>query len=393
MIKSLRLIFFFSVLIVASCTNKKSNNQINVEEMTKCNSNELYLLVGTYTLGEDSDGLFLYKLNIDTKSADSLLAVKADNPSYFTLSRNEDFIYAVGESGDKSTISAFSFDKSNNSISHINTVSAEGADPCYIEIDDSGHNLFTANYSSGSISVFSVGEQGRLSSANFVVNFEGSGPDKTRQSSSHLHSVRLSPDGVYLFATDLGADKIYRFPYLNSVFEGQPAILQTDIREFNVPVESGPRHFDFHPSGKYMYLLGEISGQIVVFDYNEGDLIEKQIILSDTLGARGAGDIHVSPNGRFLYSSNRLKGDGIAVFSIDENTGELTKIGYQDTGKHPRNFVISPDGSLLLVACRDENKIQVYNIDGNTGLLTDTGNDILVNRPVCLKFASVINNN
>ena len=105
----------------------------------------------------------------------------------------------------------------------------------------------------------------------------------------------------------------------------------------------GPRHFDFHPNGgKYLYVLGELSGQVILFDYNGGDLKQKQVVAADTLGAQGSADIHVSPDGRFLYASNRLKGDGLAIFSIDPNDGTLTKLGYQLTVKHPRNFVIHP---------------------------------------------------
>ncbi len=386
MAKLYRLFSLAIIVLAVACTNKKNDNQLNETNVMNTNSDELFLLVGTYNANEGDDGIFLYKLNRKTGVSDSLYALPAHNPSYLTLSKDEQYIYAVGESGNNSTVSAFSFDKENSTISHINTVPSGGADPCYIEVDDSGNNLFTANYSGGSISSFSTGTKGEIIPANLVINFEGSGPDRTRQASSHLHSVRISPDSKFLFATDLGADKVYRFPFTNSVFEGQPSITQSALQEFDTPAEMGPRHLDFHPSGKYLYLLGEISGEVVVYDYDDGMISQKQAILSDTLGARGAGDIHVSPNGKFLYSSNRLKGDGIAIFSINEDTGELTKVGYQDTGKHPRNFVISPDGALLLVACRDDNRIQVFAIDEHTGLLMDTHNDILVGKPVCLKI-------
>ncbi len=117
-----------------------------------------------------------------------------------------------------------------------------------------------------------------------------------------------------------------------------------------------------------------------------GDLKQKQRILVDTIGARGSADIHVSPNGRFLYASNRLKADGIGVFAIDAEDGTLTKVGYQLTAKHPRNFAITPNGKFLLVAGRDDNVIQVYSIDRETGLLTDTHQDIAIDKPVCIAF-------
>ena len=155
------------------------------------------------------------------------------------------------------------------------------------------------------------------------------------------------------------------------------------------PSGTGPRHFDFHPNGLYFYLLGELSGEVIVYDYNMGDLKQKQTIFADSVGARGSADIHVSPNGRFLYASNRLQEDGIAVFSIDPQDGTLTKIGYQPTAKHPRNFAITPNGKFLLVASRDDNVIQVFSVDKKTGLLQDSNQDISIDKPVCIKFAKL----
>ncbi len=127
---------------------------------------------------------------------------------------------------------------------------------------------------------------------------------------------------------------------------------------------------------------------MVVYEHHQGELVQKQVIQADTVGARGSADIHVSPDGRYLYASNRLQADGIAIFAIDQDEGTLTKVGYQPTARHPRNFVITPNGKYLLVASRDENRIQVFSVDEASGLLTDTRQDILLSKPVCLKFAS-----
>ena len=386
------LIVFLFVMLAMACTNKKTTEQgseNNNAMENNLNKKEMYLLIGTYTSEGGSEGIYSYKFNSETVSVDSVGMVEATNPSYLVISPNENFIYAVGESGDNSTVSAFSFDKENGALSHINTQPSGGADPCYIEIDSHGNNIITANYGGGSVSLFSIRGDGGLSSVNSVIKFDGSGPDKSRQASSHLHSVRFSPDGRFLFASDLGADKIYRFSSIESVFEGQPVINQSDILDIDAPEGTGPRHFDYHPSGKYMYLLGELSGEVVVYDYNNGNITEKQTIVSDSLNARGAGDIHVSPDGKFVYASNRLKGDGISIFLVDEDSGELSKIGYQLTGGHPRNFIITPDGSKLLVACRDDNIVQIFDVDKNTGLLTNTNKDIKVGMPVCLKLVAI----
>jgi 6-phosphogluconolactonase (cycloisomerase 2 family) len=222
------------------------------------------------------------------------------------------------------------------------------------------------------------------------MSFRGSGPDAKRQESPHVHSVRYTPDGQFLFAADLGTDKLYRFEVNDTPFEGQPALRESSYSEWELPPETGPRHFDFHPGGgRYMYLLGELSGEVIVFDYHRGALQQKQVIQADSIGARGSADIHVSPDGRFLYASNRLQADGIAIFAIDPDEGTLTRVGYQLTAEHPRNFVITPNGDYLLVGGRNDDKVQVFAVDKETGLLTDTGKDIRVAQPACLKFATL----
>lgn len=381
-------------VLFVTCTNRKTKKE-DMDTMNKvvasATPNDLFLLVGTYTSEEGSQGIYVYKFDTETGRSDSLSLAEAVNPSYLVVSPDEKFVYAVSENGDgKSTSVAFAFDKERGVLQFLNSSYTESPGPCFIETDKAGKSVLTANYVGGSISVFKVKDDGTLSSAEAVINFEGSGPDTTRQKSSHLHSIRFSPDTRFLFAADLGTDKIYRYSAIGSVFEGQPVLSRESLKEFPAPAGSGPRHFDFHPTGKYFYLLGELSGDVIVYDYDEGDLKEKQVIATDSVvGSRGSADIHVSPDGKFLYASNRLQADGIAIFSIDPDDGTLTKAGYQPTGRHPRNFVITPNGKFLLVASRDDNKIQVFIINNKTGSLTDTGQDIYVSKPVCLKFAAM----
>lgn len=390
--KKIIFALIFAVFL-AACTNKAKKEDMNTNNkiIESATPSDMFLLVGTYTSKEGSKGIYLYKFDTETGESDSLSLAKAENPSYLVVSSDEKFVYAVGENGEgNSTANAFAFDKKNGVLQFLNSSNTESPGPCYIEIDKAGKSVLTANYGGGSISLFQVKDNGTLSPANPVIRFEGSGPDTVRQKSSHLHSIRFSPDQRFLFATDLGTDKIYRYNAIGSVFEGQPALSQASLKEFSAPAGTGPRHFDFHPSGKYFYLLGELSGDVIVYDYDEGDLKEKQVIATDSVeGSRGSADIHISPNGKFLYASNRLKADGIAIFSINPDDGTLTKAGYQPTGRHPRNFVITPNGKWLLVASRDDNKIQVFIIDNETGLLTDTGQDIHVSQPVCLKLAAM----
>ena len=148
----------------------------------------------------------------------------------------------------------------------------------------------------------------------------------------------------------------------------------------------GPRHTEFHPNGRFAYVIGELSGNVTTMQYANGKFTVVQSIEADSLHASGSADIHISPDGRFLYASTRLKGDGIAIFAINATDGTLTKVGYQPTGIHPRNFIITPDGRFLLCACRDSNVIQVFSINPASGLLVDTHRDIAFSKPVCLKL-------
>lgn len=210
----------------------------------------------------------------------------------------------------------------------------------------------------------------------------GKGPNEERQEKSHLHYSIFSPDGNCLLADDLGTDKVYSFP----VHENAPYVQQAERIDNAVRPGSGPRHLCFHPNGKWAYLINELSGAVIFFTYQEGHLKEKQSVQADEVGAQGSADIHLSPDGRFLYASNRLQNDGIAIFSVSETTGELTKVAYQQTGRHPRNFMITPNGRFLLVACRDDNEVQIYERDLQTGKLQDTKKRIRMSQPVCLQL-------
>lgn len=385
-----------SVFSFFSCNNKNTNkvtvdanNSTNIQTGDVNDDSSLYLIVGTYTTGE-SDGIYVYQFDTVSGYSTYKSKVKITNPSYLAISRDEKYVYAVSETGDdKAAANAFSFDKEKGELSLLNTELTEGADPCYIVVDNTGKHVVTANYSGGSITVFDVKEDGSLTEATQHINFTGKGIDPDRQQKPHLHCVTYSPDERYLFANDLGTDKIHKFD-VNSGKQGN--YLQAGVpTDFKVAGGSGPRHLEFHPNGKFAYLINEMSGAVIAFDYDssKGDLIQKQSIQADTLNAKGSGDIHITPDGKFLYASNRLKGDGLAIFSINQHDGKLTKVGYQETGIHPRNFVITPNGKYLLVASRDNNVIQVFLINRNTGQLENTNKDIELDKPVCLKFASL----
>lgn len=344
-------------------------------------SDEITMLTGNWTKSS-KDEICAYSFNQNTGVAVPVNSVKLRNPSFFTLSADSKHIYSVSEYSDnKASVSTISFDKDTRAMSVVNTVPAMGESPCNITTD--GTSVYVANYTGGSVVVFPLTSDGIIEKASLVLQYHAKGADTERQEKSHLHCVKISPDGNYLFADDLGGDCIYKYQIKDRA--GKPIFEKGNPDMFNVAAGSGPRHLTFSPNGKQAYLMNEISGTVIVFDYMDGNLKEKQTVKADTVHAQGSADIHLSPDGKFLYASNRLKADGIAIFQVDAN-GFLVKVGYQLTGIHPRNFGITPNGKFVLVACRDSDVIQVFKRDFQTGLLTNTHQDIKIEKPVCIQF-------
>lgn len=346
-------------------------------------SDILHLLAGTYTSGE-SKGIYIYRFNEQTGDTEYANMIEVENPSYMVCCKKSKYVYAVSENEGKTCyLNAFFFDKNKEDLTLLNRQPTDDG-PCNVTADCNRFHILTANYGGGSINVFHVNTYGPLYESSQLVKFKGSSIDPERQKESHMHCVDYSPDHKYIFATDLGADKIYRFEVDSDNRDNY--IKKKTQKNFNITPGSGPRHFLFHPCGKYLYLINELSGTVTAFHYNNGDLEEFQTIEADPHNGKASGDIEICPNGNFLYASNRDKGDGVAIFSIDHLDGRLTKIGHQYTGAHPRNLLISPNGKFLLVACKDGKAIEIYTIDHNTGLLHNIQKDIEIDQPVCLKF-------
>jgi 6-phosphogluconolactonase (cycloisomerase 2 family) len=346
----------------------------------------LYLLIGAYTAGL-SEGVYLYKFDAANGDVRYVNMATVENPSYIDPGDGE-HMYAVTENADApSYANTLFFDREHERLTLANRQETFASSPCYIVTDKDRKYAVTANYGGGSISVFPINADTLLASSQLII-LEGSGADTIRQKAPHLHCVKFSPEGKYLFATDLGTDNIYRFDTDYAADGAEGAFLKEEtMKPFKLPAGSGPRHMTFHPSGKYMYVINELSGAVECFLYNDGDLTSFQTIQADTVGGRASADIGITPNGKFLYASNRNKNDGIAIFSINEADGTLVKAGYQPTGKHPRNFVITPNGRYLLVASMDSSLIEVFEIDEVTGMLRNAGKDISdVDTPVFLKF-------
>lgn len=345
------------------------------------------MLVGSYGPA-DQEGIKVYKFNQATGEGQYVSGVKGiSNPSYQTVSKDGKRVYSVGEDdGGTACANALTFDAATGTLTLINSQPTQGAAPCHIALSPEEDYVVTANYNGSNISLFPLDGKGRLKPGQ-TIGFEGSGPDKERQAIPHLHFVYFTPDNHYLLANDLGTDLIHRFP-LSTRQKGSntPLVDRQRASDIRLTPGSGPRHAVFSADGRFAYLITELSGEVMAFTYDGDSLSLMQTIQADTLDARGSADIHLSPDGRFLYASNRLKGDGLAIFRINPEDGTLSKAGYQPTGIHPRNFVLTPNGQYLLVACRDTDEIQIFARDASTGLLTDTGRRIKTTKPVCLKF-------
>jgi 6-phosphogluconolactonase (cycloisomerase 2 family) len=369
------------VLFVFACTSRKENTQKMEDD------NSYYLLVGSYSDGT-TPGISVYSFDEQTGDLEYLSEVKdVINPSYLVVAPSEKLIYSVNETSD-GAVTSFSFDKITGTLNFLNYQSTEGGgDPCYISINKDATFIATANYSGGNVSVFPLTEEGSIAPLSQCIEFSSS--NELQPSGSHIHTVMFSPDGKFLFATDLGKDKIYKLKISDEKTDN--FLLYEKDDSLILKTGSGPRHLVFHPNRNFAYCINELSGTVTVFEYKDNTLHPIQYAVSDTTSGiepKGSADIHLSPDGRFLYSSNRLKADGIAIFSVDQNTGMLTKIDYQQTGIHPRNFIISPNGKFLLCANRDSNTIQIFEIISTNGLLHSEEKEIFIERPVCLKWIS-----
>lgn len=347
-----------------------------------------YLVIGTYTKG-NSEGLYVYKMNTATGEVSYVSKATTANPSFLEISPDEKFVYAVNEdANDKGSVSVFSFDKSNGALTYIDKQTSGGDHPCYIAVNKTGKWVAAANYSGGSFSTLPVMANGTLGTPT-TIQHTGSSVNKERQEKPHVHSTVFSPDDKYIFVPDLGIDKVMIYAFNAGSGKPEPA----PVPFAATTPGSGPRHFTFHPNGKLAYLIEEMGGAVSAYKYSDGKLILIQNISTYPAGFTGkkwSADIHVSPDGKFLYATNRQPANSIAIFSIDKKSGKLKALGYESTkGEVPRNFTIDPSGNFLLVANQESDNIVIFKRNKKTGLLTDTGNRIKVGKPVCLKWVGM----
>ena len=350
------------------------------------------VFVGTYTRG-DSKGIYAYRMSGATGSLTPLgLAAEVSNPSFLAIDPSNRFLYAVGEINNfegkpGGAVSAFAIQKDGR-LTLLNQASSGGAGPCHLTVDAQGKHVLVANYGGGNLSVLGTESDGRLGNSTAFVQHQGSSVNPRRQSRPHAHGVYLDAGNRFAVVADLGLDKlmIYRF-------DASKGTLQPNEPAFaSVRPGAGPRHFAFHPKGRYAYVINELDSTLTTFEYDPDrgsfkELATLSTLPSDFDGTNFPAEVAVHPSGKFVYGSNR-GADNIVIFAVDEHSGALKTVGWQATeGSNPRNFAIDPSGQYLLVANQDSHNIVVFRIDQETGKLSPAGHTVGIDSPVCIVFA------
>jgi len=356
---------------------------------------EMLVYIGTYTSGKSrSEGIYVYKLNLKNGELKPYKTVKnVVEPSYLSINKNRKYLYAVNETveyaGKKSgAVSAFAIDQKTGDLKFLNKQPSFGGAPCFVTVSENEKFVLVANYVGGNVAVFPIQNNGKLDASVDLAQHSGSGANKERQEGAHAHSIMLDKNNEFAFANDLGIDKVMIYQ-----FDAKSGKLKPNAAQgfFQAKAGAGPRHLAFHTNGKFAFVINELDMTIssLAYDARQGTLKEIQTVPTlpaDFSGANTCADIHVAPNGKFLYGSNRGH-DSIVSYKIDEKTGRLEYVEHVSTqGKTPRNFAIDPTGQFLLAANQNSDSIVVFRIDKKSGKLTSTGNAAKVPTPVCLKL-------
>jgi 6-phosphogluconolactonase (cycloisomerase 2 family) len=372
------------------------------------NAGKTLAYVGTYTSAVDGEahgeGIYLLEMNpANGELSPPILAANIRNPSWISIHPSRKYLYTINEvidyEGKNGSVSAFEMNETSGALTPLNTVSSAGAGPAHMSIDASGHYVFVANYVGGSIAVLPILATGSLGSA--VDTHQDSGAlgsthatDSPKGSfaisghdAPHAHMIAADAENKFVLSTDLGQDRIYVHRFNASTGEltasdGTPVV--------SLPSGDGPRHFAFHPNGHWVYSLQEEASTLAFFHYDRdaGALTHQQTISALPAGFAGssfASEIQISPDGKCLYSANRLH-DSISVCSIAAN-GTLRLIGEISTmGDYPRHFKIDPTGNFLYACNQRSDSITSFRIDRHTGLLTFTGRYTPVPSPAMITF-------
>ncbi|MDM5189425.1 lactonase family protein [Bacillus sp. DX4.1] len=351
------------------------------------NKSKFFGYIGTYTKG-DSKGIYSFTLDTETaRILDVKEAAHLDNPTYLTISQDNQYLYSVIKKEESGGVAVYSINNQTKNLEALNTQLLEGAPPCHVSVDRKNRTVVTANYHKGTIESYLVNqENGTVSSATSIIEHKGSGPNKERQQKPHTHYAGFTPDEKYVVAIDLGIDKLI-------TYEVNRGIL-TEVSNLSVNPGSGPRHLVFHPNEKYAYMMTELSSEVIVLTYNaeDGSFKELQYIstIPEEYNENNQGSaIHISSDGRFVYAANRGH-NSIAVFSVNQDSSELVFVESIPTeGNWPRDFVLDPTGKFLVALNEKSSNLVLFSRNESTGKLTLLQSDVVVPDPVCMKFLNI----
>lgn len=343
-----------------------------------------YLFVGTYS-ERGSEGIYVYRFDTKTGAMTPVSVASAlKSPSFLALSPDKNKLYAVAEN-DSGSVGAFQFNAQTGKLQFLNAQSSRGVWPCHVAVDATGKWCMVGNYGSGNVAVLPVKADGSLAPAHQTLQHEGKSANAERQEKAHVHSINIAANNRDVFVADLGTDKIMAY-----TLDATSGKLQSGNPPFALMKPGGgPRHFAFHPKKAFAYGVLELSCEVQAFRYEKGKLTDIQRIgtlPADFKGANTCADIHVSPDGKFLYVSNRGH-HSLAIFKINQLDGTLKLVGHQSVmGETPRNFALSPDGKFVLVANQNTDTIQLFRRNKHKGTLRHLGEAAKVSMPVCLIF-------
>jgi 6-phosphogluconolactonase len=352
---------------------------------------------GTYA-NADSESIFLYLLNSQTGELHLEKSFKGGaKTSYMAFDRQRHYLYVVNElesfeEKESGAVCAFAVDGQTGFLSLLNRLPSLGSEPVHISIGPRDTTALVANYKSGTVVLFPIQQNGRLAEASALRQHQGSGPNKDRQASAHAHYLAFSPDKQFVFVVDLGIDKVLR--YRLNKDEGELTPTRQPVA-FSASAGTGPRQLSFHPNGRYAYLIHELVSMITALTYDSerrsfSEIHTVNTIPEDFTSLNKCGGIRVSPDGRYLYGSNRGH-NSIVVYSIEKSSGKLHHVEtVASGGDWPREFSIDLTGNILLVANQRSNTICTFKIDTTTGKLSATGHQVAVEQPVFIQVVPAI---
>jgi 6-phosphogluconolactonase len=342
---------------------------------------ETTFYVGTYTKNE-SKGIYKYSISKDGKLKNIGVAAAITNPSFLTKSKDNKTLFAVSEIDENGTGFVHSYEIKKDALHFINKQESGGAHPCFIAVNEANY-IITANYTGGNVGLLKATENGKIAPISFVQQHTGKGTTE-RQTAPHGHSSWFHPTKNEIISVDLGTNELW-FSKLDTT---KNELIYTPQKKLKMLDGAGPRHLTFHPNNKWIYVLNELNNTVsLVKETNNAYFI----IASITTLPKGfstdskAADIHISKDGKFLYTSNR-GAQSIAIFKVNSENGSLTSIGYTPVlGANPRNFSLSPNEEFLLVANQDTNNIISFKRNPSSGALTFI-DKIFAPTPVCILF-------